>query len=401
MIDKDLTILIPTFKRPNHIERLLDSFVAFEVFNNISIYILDSSPIDFKKKYSEVLEKFKETLNITYYHYEVDIIFTKKLFLGLGLVETPYVIIATDDDMLNPNAVIECVKQIKINKNVSNVTGETLLIEKNRKQNFVTHYMPNIVANLETGIDRGWHTCYYRSHSLITLNNVWKKNDLFNILETLSNNIYKKYTECMYGLLSSYSGKTLLIPKIMILRTKNLNREEYRMTSLPKFNEEKSKVFQDASFQYDLSKFLETSQKILLSEKEDFDNIVRSTKKLNPQKKIIDKFEEVFLSQFFKRFLHNETFAIESRFLKRIKNPLFYKFILKIIRRIKFLQIIFYPKSLVNLFKTIELYGYSGTRNLFNKDPKMRFNIISLLKNKTKNDKDFNVIFKYIKKYDN
>ena len=53
---------------------------------------------------------------------------------------------------------------------------------KNRKQNFVTHYMPNIVANLETGIDRGWHTCYYRSHSLITLNNVWKKKHNFDII---------------------------------------------------------------------------------------------------------------------------------------------------------------------------------------------------------------------------
>ena len=33
MIDKELTILIPTFKRPDYIERLLDSFTAFKVFD--------------------------------------------------------------------------------------------------------------------------------------------------------------------------------------------------------------------------------------------------------------------------------------------------------------------------------------------------------------------------------
>ena len=386
MIDKELTILIPTFKRPDYIERLLDSFTAFKVFDTFSIYILDSSPIEFEKKYKEVIDKFKETLNITYYHYEVDIIFTKKLFLGVGLIKTPYVIIATDDDMLNPNAVIESVEQIKIHKDISNVTGEVLLIEKNSKKNFVTHYMPNKIANQEKAIERGWHNSFNRSLALITLNNVWRKNDLYKILETLSYYSYKKYTECMYNLLSSYTGKTLLIPKIMILRTRNLSREAYRKTSLPKFNEKKSNVFHDPNFQSDLKRFLETSNKILHSNKENLEK---------------DNFDEILISQFINRFMHYETFIKENKLLKKIKNSFLSAFFLKILRRIRFLKIVLYPKNLLILLNTIELYGYSETNTMMNKDPKMKFNILSLLKDQSKNGKDFNIIFEFIKKYEN
>ena len=52
MKEQEITILLPTFKRPDHLERLLESFVVFDVVNNISIIILDSSPIEFEKKYN-------------------------------------------------------------------------------------------------------------------------------------------------------------------------------------------------------------------------------------------------------------------------------------------------------------------------------------------------------------
>ena len=214
--------------------------------NNISIIILDSSPIEFEKKYNELNLKFKNKLKIKYQKYDSEIIFTKKILQGLKLVKTSYVIVATDDDMYNPHAILECAKKLNKNKDASNATGDVILIGKTSSQNYLTYFTRNNISDETSPINRGWDACLNTDY-LITLNNVWRTGELINILEPISFNPYKKYTECMYDVLSSYTGKTILISKLMIVRTKNLSREEYRLTSLPNFNTKKETVFYDVN----------------------------------------------------------------------------------------------------------------------------------------------------------
>ena len=385
MKEQEITILLPTFKRPDHLKRLLESFVVFDVVNNISIIILDSSPIEFEKKYNELNLEFKSKLKLNYQKYDSEIIFTKKILQGLKLVKTSYVIVATDDDMYNPHTILECVKKLNDNKDASNATGDVILIGKTSSQNYLTYFTRNNVSDETSPINRGWDTCLNTDY-LITLNNVWRTGELINILEPISFNPYKKYTESMYGVLSSYTGKTILISKLMIVRTKNLSREEYRLTSLPNFNTKKETVFYDVNFQSDLKNFLSKGQELLLRNNVNIDN---------------NKNRDILIRHFLLRFLGKEYFKNQNNLIYQLKSFLMNSIFLKISKLIKFFKILRNPMNILILPKLIKIYGLSTISSQLDENSKINYNIVTLSKGNSSNSKDFKVIFESLKKFEN
>tara|TARA_X000000368_G_C23049540_1_gene720697 strand:+ start:596 stop:1798 length:1203 start_codon:yes stop_codon:yes gene_type:complete len=385
MKEQEITILLPTFKRPDHLERLLESFVVFDVVNNISIIILDSSPIEFEKKYNELNLKFKSKLKINYQKYDSEIIFTKKILQGLKLVKTSYVIVATDDDMYNPHTILECVKKLNDNKNASNATGDVILIGKTSSQNYLTYFTRNNISDETSPINRGWDACLNTDY-LITLNNVWRTGELINILEPISFNPYKKYTECMYDVLSSYTGKTILISKLMIVRTKNLSREEYRLTSLPNFNTKKETVFYDVNFQSDLKNFLNKGQELLLKNNVKIDN---------------NKNRDILIRHFLLRFLGKEYFKNQNNLIYQLQSFLMNSIFLKIYKLIKFFKILRNLKNILILPKLIKIYGLPTISSQLDENSKINYNIVTLSKGNSSNSKDFKVIFESLKKFEN
>ena len=385
MKEQEITILLPTFKRPDHLKRLLESFVVFDVVNNISIIILDSSPIEFEKKYNELNLEFKSKLKLNYQKYDSEIIFTKKILQGLKLVKTSYVIVATDDDMYNPHAILECVKKLNDNKDASNATGDVILIGKTSSQNYLTYFTRNNVSDETSPINRGWDTCLNTDY-LITLNNVWRTGELINILEPISFNPYKKYTESMYGVLSSYTGKTILISKLMIVRTKNLSREEYRLTSLPNFNTKKETVFYDVNFQSDLKNFLSKGQELLLRNNVNIDN---------------NKNRDILIRHFLLRFLGKEYFKNQNNLIYQLKSFLMNSIFLKISKLIKFFKILRNLTNILILPKLIKIYGLSTISSQLDENSKINYNIVTLSKGNSSNSKDFKVIFESLKKFEN
>ena len=385
MKEQEITILLPTFKRPDHLKRLLESFVVFDVVNNISIIILDSSPIEFEKKYNELNLEFKSKLKLNYQKYDSEIIFTKKILQGLKLVKTSYVIVATDDDMYNPHTILECVKKLNDNKDASNATGDVILIGKTSSQNYLTYFTRNNVSDETSPINRGWDTCLNTDY-LITLNNVWRTGELINILEPISFNPYKKYTESMYGVLSSYTGKTILISKLMIVRTKNLSREEYRLTSLPNFNTKKETVFYDVNFQSDLKNFLNKGQELLLRNNVNIDN---------------NKNRDILIRHFLLRFLGKEYFKNQNNLIYQLKSFLMNSIFLKISKLIKFFKILRNPMNILILPKLIKIYGLSTISSQLDENSKINYNIVTLSKGNSSNSKDFKVIFESLKKFEN
>ena len=58
----------------------------------------------------------------------------------------------------------------------------------------------------------------------------------------------------MLGFLSSYTGKTLLLPSLMYLKPQDINRDEFRKTSIPKFVESHNEVYSDPVFQEEIKR---------------------------------------------------------------------------------------------------------------------------------------------------
>ena len=383
-MNTDLTILIPTFKRPILLERQLDYFNSLKIYD-IKIHILDSSPNEFKSKYDRVINVFQKKFQIEY-HLLDDMIYTKKLFYGLGLVNTPFVVITPDDDFLNIYSALNCVDELKNKKDYSNATGEAIRIENNSNRKYSTFYFKNEVSQTDDPIKRGWENCKKLSMAeiTITVNNVWRTSDLFSVIRIISEHPYKKYTEFMLGFLSSYTGKTLLLPSLMYLKPQDINRDEFRKTSIPKFVESHNEVYSDPVFHEEIKKYLTSLYEIYKKKYE--------TKDENFLKSIF--LQQLFVSVFKLQFV-DEIKIFPNRSNKNTNN-----FIFNFLRIFKYFKILKNFNRLFDLYKFFKLFGYKKTSEMINLDPDMKSNIFSLINNRSPFSKDFRVMLVFLEKYD-
>ena len=127
----DITLLIPTLNRSDHLIRLLQYYRDLEFRGRISIG--DSSDEHHKQRAKETVKKLQDDLNIVYQEYP-----------GLNISEcmqrlaqsatTPYVCWMADDDFLVPSGVQQCVDFLDHNPDytAAHGLGAAILVEGNR-----------------------------------------------------------------------------------------------------------------------------------------------------------------------------------------------------------------------------------------------------------------------------
>ena len=110
------TILVPTFKRPFHLERLLSYYAACRFRG--CVRILDSSPG------THLIRHHHEGLQVEWHDFDADIEILDKVLEGLRLIDTPYVQMCADDDFIDPVGINECERFLDSAPDFSAAQGE-------------------------------------------------------------------------------------------------------------------------------------------------------------------------------------------------------------------------------------------------------------------------------------
>jgi len=103
----DCTIIIPTYNRPQYLNRILDYFDSFD--DCYDIIVVDSS-YDSNKALNKELVSSHKRARITYLSsYSPDTYFYDKLLDSLRHVKTKYCVMCADDDFIVPNGISQAV----------------------------------------------------------------------------------------------------------------------------------------------------------------------------------------------------------------------------------------------------------------------------------------------------
>lgn len=121
------TIIIPTFNRSSSIKKLLKYIVDFQI--KCPIIIADGSSSKFHRKKNILnIKKINSHLRndkaITYFFSSS--FFTKRLFLALKKVKTPFCKINADDDFFSKEYILESIQKLKIDSQLASVSGYSL-----------------------------------------------------------------------------------------------------------------------------------------------------------------------------------------------------------------------------------------------------------------------------------
>jgi glycosyltransferase domain-containing protein len=113
-----LTIVIPTYNRPNELRRLLE-FQRSSA--SISIIVLDGSTENIGLINSQVCHSFK---CVEHYKFPSSMHLGLRLSAGLKMVKTPFVAFCGDDDFLFPAAAVECAAFLQNNDGFAAAIGQ-------------------------------------------------------------------------------------------------------------------------------------------------------------------------------------------------------------------------------------------------------------------------------------
>jgi glycosyltransferase domain-containing protein len=119
-----ISILLPTYNRPDFLTRLLNYYANFGIDHHI--IIADSSDSD-KKISPTILESLEARgLNFEYQYYPHTIIFFKKLLKAIERINTKYVVLAADDDFFVPGTLANAVQFLETSPDYSVCHGEAI-----------------------------------------------------------------------------------------------------------------------------------------------------------------------------------------------------------------------------------------------------------------------------------
>lgn len=104
----NLTVIIPTFNRAEHLARLLNYYSNCDA--PFIFLILDSSIDNVHVKNQEVVDSLPSNYNLL--RFPMTICPIKKLYEGLKLVKTEYTVICADDDIIFVNPIQDAIKYL-------------------------------------------------------------------------------------------------------------------------------------------------------------------------------------------------------------------------------------------------------------------------------------------------
>lgn len=120
----DLTIIIPTYNRPDYLERIL-RYINNYKYINPKIIVLDSSLNEYKEVNKDIIRNLNN-INIIYYEFLSDILVIKKLWSGIKKIKSKYLLMCADDDFITEEGIIESITRLEKNNDIYSVKGKNL-----------------------------------------------------------------------------------------------------------------------------------------------------------------------------------------------------------------------------------------------------------------------------------
>ena len=115
---KNVTLVIPTYKRYPHLLRLLKFIFSYKT--KIKILILDATP---DEPINDELIKLITKSQVRWEKYDEEITYWDRVADGSNLIDTDYAVICADDDFVIPTAISQCASFLKENSKYSSANG--------------------------------------------------------------------------------------------------------------------------------------------------------------------------------------------------------------------------------------------------------------------------------------
>jgi glycosyltransferase involved in cell wall biosynthesis len=111
-----VSIIIPTYRRPNELERCLTSLIN-QTYKNIQIIVINDSGLGYSRRLETmaVVSKFAKILKIEYIENEVSLGGAKSRNIGIKKTKGNYICFLDDDDEFLPSKIEAQVNYLKLN----------------------------------------------------------------------------------------------------------------------------------------------------------------------------------------------------------------------------------------------------------------------------------------------
>ena len=206
----NLTIIIPSYNRPQHAIQTLKFWSKF----NVNLHLVDGSE-------KPVLDFQNITINtkIKYHHIQIlsEVDRIKKI---LPLIKTKYSILSSDDDVLLPFALYECLNELENDKDIISCYGQTLSFYKKDNEikfNRTDKELSNFKNDSDDKIKR--LNKHMKNYVPSIIYSVMSSNLFKNIFDTENFSQFKFFAslELRATLLVNYYGKSKVIDNLLVL----------------------------------------------------------------------------------------------------------------------------------------------------------------------------------------
>jgi glycosyltransferase domain-containing protein len=208
---KKLTIVILTYNRQAYVLRSMQYWSG----KNVNIVVIDGTE---KRVDLVIVSQFKS--NIKYIHGPA--CYYKRMLSAIHLVETEYVLFGCDDEFYIPSAINSCITKLSLDHELVTCGCESigfdwknnLVIGFNVDTKLKNHNLNDLIP--ADRIKKHFFDYVPAHYYSVCRTDIWK----IAVEETFS----KKYscqaiTELQFEFLMAYSGKSLIIPELMCLRS--------------------------------------------------------------------------------------------------------------------------------------------------------------------------------------
>jgi len=375
-----LTLVIPTYERPDHLFRKLYHLSSSGWDTLVQIY--DSSTPEIAAANQKTVERFSQSVNIEYTLLPQTTGYSQKIFLAVSSVSTPYVVVHSDDDFINPKAAAKCVEFLEANQEYASATGLTLKIVGPEARPVLKQDITVVSMNDVRGEDDPLVRGQRARDSIddkIAWYNVWRTKTFIEVLEPITKNPYKIYTEHMLRFLAGFRGRTKVLDELYEVRTLEAKKTDRREHSLPGFEQAIGDALLDENFREDLGRFVDTCVSFIRSERPSVDEGQAKAMVMN-----------LYLGRFAKP---KKLMPERADFCFVAANSRAGKLLHLIARRARHLGALSSPRHVILFFRMLTLYRYGTLGVMLRRDPRFEYNIITLLSEGSRHSEAFGFIY--------
>lgn len=116
MLHEELTIIIPTYNRPEHLKRSLKYYA--QVSLTAKFIVADSSHSKAAQQTRKAVEDMRDELEISYVAFDQSIQFSYKIFQAVETSSTEFTLVIGDDDFVIPSGVEACIDLLRTDSSV-------------------------------------------------------------------------------------------------------------------------------------------------------------------------------------------------------------------------------------------------------------------------------------------